>query len=333
VSFRSSLSFTALIAVFFFSVLLPCTAQAKHVKPWIEAAMLKDSVRVLGKEHSFWLYTPKILVKNASSMTARPLVLAYHGYHMKALEFAKITRVNAIAEREGFLVAYPQGEDLQWNGKGIANDDPKDILMTEAILNRIESLRNVDPRRIYAMGFSNGGFFVHRLSCEMPERFAGFASVAATVGTPLSRDCHPQEPVNFLSMNGREDPVVTWEGKLRYLNRSFPGVAFFSVVDSFRFWQEHNQCKPFENNQLTFPKKRFSAHSYHLDLSCPENGQLTQWVVQGGGHTWPGGHERNALIRRPFVGRTTHDINASQVIWDFFKPLQRPEMLLKPASR
>ena len=61
---------------------------------------------------------------------------------------------------------------------------------------------------------------------------------------------------------------------------------------------------------------------------CAGNATVVLYTIEGGGHTWPGG----GPLPEWFVGPTTHSIDASSVMWEFFKdhPLRRPDQAQAP---
>src|SRR5262249_25082621 len=106
-----------------------------------------------------------------------------------------------------FIVAYPESLNKSWNdSRGLSPAD--DVAFVRALIDRLEDELPVDPHRIYATGISNGGFFSNRLACDLSDKLAAIASVAATMPTTLPESCHPLRPISVLYMNGTKDPLV-----------------------------------------------------------------------------------------------------------------------------
>ncbi|MCB9611537.1 MAG: prolyl oligopeptidase family serine peptidase [Sandaracinus sp.] len=140
-----------------------------------------------------------------------------------------------MAEREGFVVVYPDGTGTipTWNAGGCCGsavrDDVNDVGFVAAILDRLEGELCLDRDRVFATGMSNGGMMSHRLGCELSERFAAVAPVA---GTLMFDACTPTRPVHVMHVHGSDDGHVPWEGGL---GCGPAGVPFTSVPD--RGWR------------------------------------------------------------------------------------------------
>jgi polyhydroxybutyrate depolymerase len=113
-----------------------------------------------GIERTYFLYTPSSYVSRPM-----PLVIGLHGGHTEPGRFSKTTGFNALADKEGFMVAYPVGVNQNWNDGRDNATLPKqnDVAFISAMIDGIQKIRKVDNRRIYAAGMSNGGFMTQRL--------------------------------------------------------------------------------------------------------------------------------------------------------------------------
>ena len=134
----------------------------------------------------------------------RPLVLVFHGHGDSAAGIAAISDFNRLADRNGFIVVYPEGVDHHWNdGRVVAGADGKarvdDVAFVNALLDRGTGKWRVDPRRIYAVGFSNGGVFCQRLGLELANRLAAIASVSASMSDEKLRKAGESPPVSVPS--------------------------------------------------------------------------------------------------------------------------------------
>jgi polyhydroxybutyrate depolymerase len=161
-------------------------------------------------------------------------------------------------------------------------------------------------------GISNGGFFSQRLACDLSPQIAAVASVAATMPETLVPVCHPSHPISILFMQGTADPLVHIEGGpvARTHGRNI------SLIDAANFWIDHNQTtkKP---DSSDLPSHDPNGTSVHRDIYTggKQNTEVVVYTIRGGGHTWPGGSQYFPAF---LVGKVNHDINASEVVWDFF---------------
>lgn len=271
-----------------------------------------------GFERSYVLYKPDDLEIPA------PLVLVLHGRFGNGESMRRSTRFNAVAEREGFIVAYPDGLDAEWNYvRGIPGypNTHDDVAFLIALVDEIAATHEVDLSRVYVTGFSNGGFMAQRIACENPTHFAAFASVAAAGFGGMTGVCMEtgSEKAPMLLINGTEDTNVPWEGT--GVTRDGRTVyVTYPVPDTLGYWAEFNGCQPNAETSDVPPGGESPETSVRiLTVDCPEDGSVVLYSVIGGGHNWPGQEAENVAA----YGNVSHDIDASEVIWEFFAGHER----------
>lgn len=229
--------------------------------------------------------------------------------------------------KKGYLVVYPVAFEGHWNdwrpnakqfGVSELLDDVKFI---DTLLNKLGSEYDIDAKRVYAVGFSNGGFMCHRLADELSHRFAAIASVMSGMTRASSNRFDPKRPVSVMVIHGTEDKVVPEDGgAVRIFNKS---RGYCAPIDETVYnWVHHNGCNshqhgPVENKVLEdkcYPYK--SVHS-----GGREGSEVIHYRISGGGHTSPGGPR--AFPER-FVGAQCEDFNAVEVISEFFHRHAKP---------
>ena len=136
-----------------------------------------------------------------------PLLIALHGFGGNGAAFERDTGFSAIADRDDFAVLYPSALGAQW---AIAAGHERDVDFVADLLDRVEQLICVDPRRIYATGVSNGGGMAARLGCDLSSRIAAIAPIAG--GYRSLGACNPQRPVSLLEIHGTDDGSTPYEG-------------------------------------------------------------------------------------------------------------------------
>lgn len=261
-----------------------------------------------------------------------PVVLAFHGLRMTAESMMTYTRLNELADRQGFLVVYPQALPVAWRVYSVegprGDTTDQDIRFIRAMLDDLQGrLPDVDPARIYATGFSNGGFFTQRLACELPDRIAAFASVASTIGIPLTQACATTRPVPLLMLNMARDQVVIPTGSGRGLGIPLIGVTrIVPLKKTGQFWAQHNGCDSVAHVYHSGP---FQTTRYP---GCPATARVLQLQLDHGGHVWPGAQELNTtahgvrgFLVRQVLGSPTQDLSANETIWAFFRDQRLPE--------
>jgi polyhydroxybutyrate depolymerase len=271
-----------------------------------------------GLTRSYLLYIPDSLEKNRHT----PLVLVFHGGFGSGERIARRIGMNAVADKEKFIVAYPDGIDRHWNdGRSTTASGADDVSFVLAMIERIKEEYMIDEKRIYATGLSNGGYLTTRLACESSDVIAAFAPVISTMPVPLNVNCKPGRPVPVMMINGKDDPLVPWDGGQLNSGKRMGGKGgeVISVPDTIRFWRMHNNCTD-DYAETTLPDKdsddgtRVKQKKY---TECEAGTEVTLLTVVGGGHTWPGAPERPRMKKR--TGNTSYDIDASEVIWEFFE--------------
>ncbi len=281
------------------------------------AAQAPDSLQrrqldVAGVRRSYALFLPP-----SRGGGPLPLILVFHAAGAHGAGMARHTGFDRLAGREGFAVAYPEGLNRRWNdGRGGSGRGADDVGFVRALLDTLAREIGLDTGRIYATGISNGGMFVHRLACELPGTLAAIAPVAAALPVAVAERCAGALPVALLAFQGTADPFVPYAGG-GATRRTGPVL---SAARSAAFWARVNGCAATpEDGGVTdtvTDGTRVRRQSYP---GCRTGRSVVLYTIEGGGHTWPGGP---AAASR--VGRASREVDATEVIWDFFRRHARP---------
>lgn len=237
-----------------------------------------------GRERSYLLYVPTSVDWDKPV----PLILVFHGGTGNGKSARVMSGFNEVADRHGFIVAYPDGTGrlsddiiLTWNGGeccGYAQkNNVDDVGFARAVVADVQSQMNIDSKRIYATGMSNGGILSQRLACEASDLFAAIAPVAGTLNFP---NCDPSEPLSVIEFHGTADLHLPYAGGVGA--ESLAGVDFASVTESIQFWVAANNCE-------IEPQSESFADIQHETWNCAGNVNVELYAVIGGGHAWPGG--------------------------------------------
>lgn len=157
--------------------------------------------------------TPVVLHVGRNTRPGSPLILGLPGAGQTARDFASYTGYSALADREGFSVAYPTatGSRPYWNISGSRPDKPDDVAYLRQVISASVRAACADPDRVGVTGVSNGGGMSARLACDASDLIAAAAPVAGGYGS--LPDCHPRGPVAILEIHGEVDQVVPYTGK------------------------------------------------------------------------------------------------------------------------
>jgi polyhydroxybutyrate depolymerase len=275
--------------------------------------------------------------------TAIPVVLALHGGGGNKKNMVKLTCeggdtgadhcLSAVADREGFALVVPDGtpgellEDLRtWNagggkdgwqcvsGKGCA-DGVDDLAYFDALHDELQRAFHVDDARVYATGLSNGAAMAHRLACERSTRFAAIAPVAGGNQVAEVQGCTIARPVAVLEIHGTADPCWTFDESSDACAQQ-DGLKKVGVEHTVDGWAERNGCvDEVVVEDLDDVEDDGTTTTREVHGGCVDGADVVLLRSEGGGHTWPGGHQ---YLDDKRVGRVVKDFSASEEMWRFF---------------
>ena len=249
---------------------------------------------------------------------AMPVVLAFHGGGANADTMVRFSGLNDKADEAGFIAVYPNGTGrlqrmLTFNGGNCcgqaAANGVDDVEFTRRLLDDVAGACSIDSKRVFATGMSNGGIMAYRLASELSERIAAIAPVGGPMGT---KGCRPGRPVSVIHFHGTDDAFAPFQGGR---GRGLSGTSFFSVDHSIAAWVEADGCDP---NPVTIRLPDTTDDGTTVTRTTYEQGkdraEVVLIVIEGGGHTWPGREPRLASL-----GKSTRDISANDLTWEFFQ--------------
>lgn len=257
------------------------------------------SVDFDGAPREYRIATPTVEPSRGRGL---PLILNFHGFRSNAVQQAVYSQLEEKGPAAGFVVITPQGTGPSafWN---ILPNVPKpdDVAYTETLIDAAREQTCIDPARVYATGISNGGGMSTLLACELSNRIAAVAPVA---GVNLVQPCPRGRPISVLAFHGEADAVVPFAG-----GKPAVGTAIETppVEDAVAAFAERDGCRarPVERTIGTEVRRV----SYR---GCDRGTDVELYSVTNGGHTWPGS------LDVPRLGHVTQDVNAADLILDFF---------------
>jgi polyhydroxybutyrate depolymerase len=275
-----------------------------------------------GEKREYLLYVPRSYDRTKPT----PLVISMHAAMNWPAYQMKVTQWNDAAERNGFIVVYPAGTGTgpkTWfmEGQKTPSQMP-DVRFVSELIDTLEAHYNIDSTRIYANGLSNGGGMAFALACTLSNRIAAIGAVSAAQSLSSSW-CTDSTPMPMIAFHGTADPFVAYKGAPPgWLN---PSAPFPDVQEWAADWARSNHCRP--NAIYTL----FTAHVTRVEYTnCADDATVVLYAVKGGGHQWFGGKPIPTWI----VGPTTREIDATALMWAFFKahPLRKEQTAAqKPA--
>lgn len=251
-----------------------------------------------------------------SSAKRWPLVFVLHGSLQNGQVAAQISRFDEFAYRNGIIVVFPDSAGATFDWRGIS-----DVEFFTAMIDSLEASYSVDASRIYVTGGSSGGFMVFKLACDLADRIAAIAPVVAIMPVSLSESCHPTRPVPVLEINGTSDRHMPYDGGIKLVGGAI-GTHLLSAQSSAHWWAQLDGCAEAPARDSLPPKTKDGLETRREMYSACRNGtEVALYTVVGGGHNWPGGEH----LPRIFAGRMSLDLDANEVIWQFFQVHPLPE--------
>ena len=226
-----------------------------------------------------------------------PLMFVFHGFGGIATQFINNADMRDLAESNNFIVVYPLGLDLggtgsHWNCSNPSADNKSDVDDIGFIENLIDQLildyPVIDSKRIYAAGYSNGGFMSYYLACNS-KKFAAIGSVAGTMLDDSYQSCNANFPTAMINIHGTNDFDVPYDG-----NTYYPSIP--EVVD---WWKNFNNTP--NEDLLTNQDGSIEQYKYYNDAG---DIYVEHIKIIGGEHYWDD--------KLNYDGK-----NTSGLIWDF----------------
>jgi polyhydroxybutyrate depolymerase len=271
-----------------------------------------------GLKRDYHLYIPASYRHTA----ATPLVIALHGGGGTGPKMEKLSRLSLLADQYGFIVAYPEAVEHNWNdGRGLSKyrsqrENIDDVGFIASMMDAIAGDYDIDAKRVYVTGASNGAMMSLRLGCEMADKITAIAALIGSMPANLVSKCRPARPLPLLMINGTADPLVPYGGGYVHIFRKKLG-KIISVPQTIEFWVARNGCSPRPEIRWepdTDPEDGTRVQKI-IYSQCTDDAEVVLYAIKGGGHTWPGGYQ---YLPEFLIGKTNRDMDAAKTIWNFF---------------
>jgi polyhydroxybutyrate depolymerase len=287
--------------------------------PPLSATARRVVVQAGDKERTYLIYVPANLPPQAA------LVIVLHGSGMDGARMRRCTayEFDCLADRHGFVVLYPDGYRRNWNDCRkhatfpAKRENIDDTSFIRALIGRVREEQDVDEKRVYVFGYSNGGHMAFRLAMEEPAEIAAIASVAACLPTPDASSCPQQGPTSRVMMiNGTADPINPYQGGIVTLfGFASRGAVMSSVASAQHFAERNGITSPPIRGQL--PKDSSYDITSVETLTWQTNGKpyCCLCTVRGSGHVIP----QQAYRFPRLLGKTTRLLDAPREAFRFFE--------------
>ncbi len=286
--------------------------------PPLHGTLNKYSLKVDSLSRTFYVYTP------AETFHSMPVVFVLHGSQSTAGKIRRSTayEFDALADRRGFLVVYPEGFENHWNdcrasatyASNTWNID--DVGFFSDMIDFLVSRYGIDPSRAFVTGYSNGGHMAFRLALEVPELVAGIAPISANLPVGENLDCKKLgQPLPVAMFVGTRDPINPFHGGLVTVFGDSSRGSVLSSEDSARYWADLASA-PRKPATIRHPERDGHPETEVTELRWvgAEGIEVRLYRLQGSGHVVP-----TQIAHFPrIMGGNAGDISGPEKIVDFF---------------
>jgi polyhydroxybutyrate depolymerase len=287
-----------LLAVVFMAIAAGCTTSKTEA-----ASSVTQTIVSGGVSRTYLLYEPASLPAGKV-----PLMIALHAGGYSAASWESFTRLGALADEKGFIVAYPEWQGGNWD-IGCCNatlSSSADVEFIGVVINHLVETADVDSSRVYVTGFSLGGYMAYRLACELPA-IAGIGDVGAS--EYLSTPCHPKHTVSIYEIHGTKDFYGGSCGGKTESDEGCPngfGTSGYepSVVQLNEQWRSTDGCP---STALTQVSSSITELTWE---PCSDGSGVRLQTLGETGHCWP-------------TPTTCGDFDAAEALWSFLSAHSR----------
>ncbi len=224
--------------------------------------------------------------------TPAPLLVLLHGYGVTGAIQEAYLKLSPVTDAHGMLLAVLDGTTNAlgkqfWNATDACcgpRSKVDDAAYVTAVIADVKARHAVDPKQVYLMGHSNGGFMSYRMACDHADEIAAIASIAGATFADPAR-CTPTEPVAVLEVHGTADKTIAYDGG------TIGGVAYPGARTTVKTWARYDGCAPVADRRAprtrTIVENLPPATVTTYDRGCDPNGGAELWTQPDGPHIPP----------------------------------------------
>lgn len=288
------------------------TAPAATCSPTARDNMLDCVLPISGVDQQFFVYVPSSYSEGQN--TALPVLISLHGGADYAEANIEYTGFSAVAETEEFLAIYPQSPvdgdkgTTGWDAESVeAVGERDDIAFIEAIIDWAGVTYNADLKRVYSVGFSNGGRMSYHLACNVSAKITAVSAVVGSMGVTTYAGCNPTHPTAIMHIKGQDD----------YSPYAIESSFARSPEDVTDYWKSYNNCSTTEAITIADTNGDGVGGIREVYSDCDDGVEVELITLENFGHSWPSTESTSSK------GSGGSDLEASSFIWNFLKRQQR----------
>lgn len=280
---------------------------------------IRDTLHQNGQTRTYRLHVPASLLDSTKVL---PLVIALHGGGGSGQQFATQSKWSEKADREGFMVVYPDGWQnpgvlglRTWNAGGCCGQiasvqHTDDVGFIRKLIDKLVTQYRIDARRVYATGHSNGAMLCYRLACELSDKVAAIAPNAGTM--QVQTPCNPERVMPILHIHSKQDQNVPYRGGVG--TKGISGHWNPSVDSTLAVFANLAGCSAQKQSVQST-----DSYVHYQWLACQKRADIQYYLTNDGGHSWPGGIQTRFASDMPSQAFVNNDL-----IWRFFKTRSLP---------
>jgi polyhydroxybutyrate depolymerase len=259
-----------------------------------------------------------VLHKGTHEVAPAPVVVALHGLDETLEALRGSWTMDAVADREGFDILYPEALAGRWayvDSRPVALPDGglvDDIGFINSLLDKLMAEHVVDAAHVYVAGASNGGLMAWTLACATSDRIAAVAPLITGMIERQVEQCHPQRLVPLVVIAGTDDWVQAYDGAMA------PTFRLLSVPESLEYWRRLRGC---QSRKLSEPPRHEPTDPTAAVLvewtECKDPSPQRFYRIEGGGHFLPSFAPLSGREKRRHGGRS-QTIETAEELWSFF---------------
>lgn len=282
--------------------------------------VMEETLSLGGMDRTYLAYIP------SGELSAPTLIIVLHGSMGTGKKMRETCgdQFDRLAEKERCIVVYPDGYQTYWNDCRTAPKDEAhtknidDVGFISKIIEVCCTKWHVNPKKVYAVGLSNGGHMCFRLAIEIRDSIAGIAVIGASMpASGYSKCAAPRAGMPVMIVNGIDDPINPFEGGMVRLFYVISKGEVVSSKETARAWlkPENREQQP----KIEQMPDRDPNDETNIELLSWTGSRVRLYMIHGGGHTVPAGSQ---YLPEFVVGRVSRDMNMAQEAWRFFTGIE-----------
>jgi polyhydroxybutyrate depolymerase len=286
------------------------------------------SINVSGLTRTFVTHLPT----NFNRSTKTPLVLCFHGGTGDGKGQQFNSQYNPVADLNNFIVVYPDGLG-GWNDGRNSTGVPAyangidDVAFIKQLIDYFITNFNVDAKRVYASGGSNGGIFTNYLAFRLSDKLAAVAPVVGSIAEPIGNSFSIASlPLPAIIINGDKDPRMPFDGGFVNGQGGATGSGrVISAENTVKKYVTLNQCNPV-GTVVPMPDLTTADNCYPIKTvySGGINNARVEFIrIVNGGHGWPSSN-KPVETYDPSTGYNCKDFDPATLQWQFFSGFSKP---------